>query len=210
MRNPIARERHYDGNDEMARAVTTHNTDVLKEIIKDKSFDSFAKEAYNSKEGYAIRINPITGDREMFVAGSRSAGDWLSNLIETGNSLILDSELRHPYEALVDDVQEVLPFDIKTNAMSRGTSWRRQASVKYTKIAKQQGIATVYGHSRGGAIVADMDTQATKVGLDAASLIGDSKDTLNIRENRWFDHLIGVTNKNDEVWEKSSFHKVWE
>jgi hypothetical protein len=194
----------------MYDAVYSHNTAILQETVRDKSFDKFAREAYASPEGYAIRINPYNGEREMFVAGTRNPGDVASNLIELANAGLLDAPgVKEAYHSFAK-AHELFPGSGHfTGFYSRATGWRRHAGNKYARIAADEQVSTIYGHSRGGAIVADMDTKATKVGLDSAVVISDNKDMINIRQDRWFDHLIGITGTNDEIWSHNKFHEVW-
>jgi len=53
-----------------------------KLISADPFFDSFAEEAYKSKDGYAIRESPFTGETEMFIAGTRNVSDFASNFLD--------------------------------------------------------------------------------------------------------------------------------
>lgn len=211
MRDTARRDRYYSNDPEMANAINDRNEKVLKEILQRDDFDSFVNDAYKNPEGYTIRMNPVTGEKEMFIAGTRNMGDWGSNVIESVNALILDNPiLRHEYNEYVEE-NAYLPGALKERAFSRATGWRVRASRKYSEIAEREGVKVVYGHSRGGAIVADMDTKATKVGLDSATVIADNKDMLNIRERRWFDHIIGVGSKQSLVWDKgNTFHHVWD
>ncbi len=47
------------------------------------SFDKFAQCAYRNPAGYAIRVNPANGKKEMFVAGTWNVFDWAANLYES-------------------------------------------------------------------------------------------------------------------------------
>ena len=49
--------------------------------------DEFLTAAYDNPNGYAIRINPMTGKKEMMIAGTRSRNDygvrdWVQNVAE--------------------------------------------------------------------------------------------------------------------------------
>ncbi len=58
-----------------------------KSFMKDSNMNEFKKVAYKSKEGYAIRVNPLTGKKEMMVAGTRSVRDWLQNVLEVSGTV---------------------------------------------------------------------------------------------------------------------------
>jgi len=60
--------------------LNNESTDV--NTLRNTSFDKFAQEAYKAPRGYAIRVNPSNGQKEMFVAGTRNVFDWAANLVE--------------------------------------------------------------------------------------------------------------------------------
>ena len=175
--------------------------------INQPSFDTFAKEAYKSRDGYAIRINPSSHQREMFVAGTRHLSDWLANIVEAAwfnkgsvNEIyplpIQDSDI---LKAIDDHVKDPFPY-------------RKKYISKLNEIAKQNNIATVYGHSRGGALVAEMDGPFDKVALDGAMIlttVGDS-NILNIEARKQaFDWIIGLGGEHNVTKKTSHFHRVW-
>ena len=172
--------------------------ELFNVTLSQTSFDDFAKEAYDDgNDGYAIRINPLTGDKEMFIAGTKPPGhgQWALNL-----------------------------WDMPWYNLSHITGWEgfermdpfRYRKTKYfERIAKEAGVDVIYGHSRGGAIVADMDVPSniTKVGLDAAMVIAADKDTLNLQEfgvSGLFDKVIGMTGDENVDFDLGpKFHSVW-
>lgn len=96
--------------------------------------------------------------------------------------------------------------------------WRTRAANYYAEVAQREGVKIIYGHSRGGAIVADMPGGGyDRVGLDSAMVLAENKDMLNIRAGietsgakGIFDEAIGYTGKNDVEYEVGdTFHKVW-
>jgi len=172
------------------RAILNSDHKTLSSSLARTDFDTFSKSAYASKEGYAIRSNPISGETEMFVAGTRNTGDWISNLIEGGLTAV---------------------------GKPGGTPWRKRAQRKYEKIAKDRHVSILYGHSRGGAIVADMKLPAnvTKVGLDAAMVIANNTNMLNLNEaghglGATFDLSLSIRGKRNEYMNLgSNIHHVW-
>jgi len=169
--------------------------DTIKRTIADVSFDRFVKAAYASKDGYSIRINPITNKREMLVAGTRSLSQWALNAYDG---------LLHKYG--LGFIQILDP-------------WRFQTQAKFSKIASLGEIDVIYGHSRGGAIVADMKLPpcTQRVGLDAAMMIAKNKNMVNLNEGgslnptAVFDQFIGQTGKHNVTVDYSPYypHKVW-
>lgn len=191
----------------------------VKRVIGNESFNDFAIDAYASKDGYAIRINPLTGEKEMFVAGThgptelRGLGQWGLNLWDTGIAI-----LEHPSDVLGPEFQWTT--DTLTWLRGKGLDpvpwldpWRQRTQKRLAKIAKEQGVDTIYGHSRGGALVADMDVNdgVKKVGLDAAMLLASDRDMQNFREDQLFDYIIGLGGQRNEtgVNEGPKFHSVW-
>ena len=172
--------------------------ELMEVSLGQDSFDEFAKEAYDdANDGYSIRVNPLTGDKEMFIAGTKPPGhgQWLLNVWD-------------------------MPWYNMTHltgwtGFERMDPWRYQRTKDFSRIAREQGVDVIYGHSRGGAIVADMDVPpyVTKVGLDAAMAIAADKDTLNLQEfglSGMFDKVIGLTGEENFNFDLGpKFHSVW-
>jgi hypothetical protein len=59
------------------------NESTDRYTFRNTSFDKFSQQAYKNPSGYAIRVNPANGKKEMFVAGTRNVFDWAANLAET-------------------------------------------------------------------------------------------------------------------------------
>lgn len=155
---------------------------VTRNTLRDRSFDAFAKQAYASKEGYAIRVNPTNGQKEMFVAGTRNVFDWAANLAEVKYKGKLFYRKR-----AVAKYQKIA----KANGVD----------VIY---GHSRGGALV------GDIVAEKGTR--KVGLDAATIISGDKRMPNYRQGGFlgtFDRTIGFTGKNQKIVKSKRFHKVW-
>ena len=96
----------------------------------------------------------------------------------------------------------------------------RRAAENFARAAKENGVQVIYGHSRGGAILADMNTNpdVQKVGLDSAMIISENKDMLNLNEYKrgslnpydYFDGLIGFGGKkNVTVNLGDNMHHAW-
>lgn len=178
--------------------VLSHGYDsmeTLRRSLNHPSFRDFARHAYSVESGYAIRRSPITGKIEMFVAGTRSRGQWALN--------IFDAALYN----YTDPVFHVLD------------PWRVAKQRELTNAVLSYGVQVVYGHSRGGALVADLKLPdiVQKVGLDAAMVLAKNKSMLNLNEGGGFnpmgkfDEMIGRTGLKNVTVDYSPFspHKVW-
>lgn len=176
-------------------ACSVDDLETLKKTIADPSFQQFADRAYAAKEGYSIRQNPSTGKKEMFVAGTREMSQWALNVYD---GLLHSSGL--------GQIQILDPFKfMKQNELG--------------KIASDNGVQIVYGHSRGGALVADMPLPrcTQRIGLDAAMMIAGNKNMINLNEGgSWnpmsvFDKYIGETGAQNVTIDYSPWtpHKVW-
>lgn len=191
------------------------NHAAIRQSLGDSSFNDFANAAYTSSEGYSLRVNPNTGEREMFIAGTRSVFDWVSNALEVR----VPKEKffsKHIFADLADSEHKGVGH--------HATPWRKHAQEHYENIVRDEQVDVIYGHSRGGAIVADMHLppNVQKVGLDAAMVIADEKDMLNYYEagpdsgKGWtwiksrFDAGIGLSGKNNQHLNLSKkFHHSW-
>jgi len=97
--------------------------------------------------------------------------------------------------------------------------YRMARQEQLAETAVLENVKVVYGHSRGGAMVADMRLPLTiqKVGLDAAMVLASNKNMLNLTEagtGAWgstFDQTIGRTGRFNVPVDYSPRypHKVW-
>jgi len=104
--------------------------------------------------------------------------------------------------------------DPHVKLFSRADRVRANYTKRLERIAKEHDVDVIYGHSRGGAIVADMNIPATKVGIDAAMLIANNTSELNLSEAGsligLFDAVIGLTGQeNEHVDLGNHMHKIW-
>ena len=171
---------------------TCPRPDSLEEIIitlGDPSFQDFAKQAYDSEEGYVFRLSPHTGKKEMFVAGSRNIRDWVANFFE-------GYVYNWYYLSIPNPIRD---------------EWTR----KLSEVVLMEGVDIVYGHSRAGALIADMvlppESCVQRVGLDAAMVISQNKGLLNLQENFGLDWVLKAGGLNNETIDLSPNHqhKVW-
>lgn len=97
--------------------------------------------------------------------------------------------------------------------------WRLNKQEFLAEVAQIQNVDVIYGHSRGGALVADMPVPLCiqKVGLDAAMVLARNKDMLNLTESgtgallSTFDTFIARTGRFNVPIDYSPRypHKVW-
>lgn len=168
---------------------------------------ALADDAYSSKEGYAIKVNPYTGEKEMFVRGTtfKNGGyEWFQNAVEAFPRMGYSQAPGLRFAA--------------TDSFRR----RKAFADKAAAAARREGVSVVYGHSRGGAVIHDMNVPgASKVGLDAATVLVDGKTSFtNYRQGQWFDKFIGPERKGrvkivggrksyNPNPRSKRFHKVW-
>jgi hypothetical protein len=182
-------EPHYDGVPISLMASskyiggTPRDLDGISQNFRDSNFERFAKEAYDSPEGYAIRINPLTGEKELFVAGTRDMGQWGLNVLD-GVLQISEDQVEDTFlgKNVANNMQKVgldLTFDF-----NKFDTPREQTKSKMEDIVRRYHIDVVYGHSRGGSLVADMKVPkgVKKIGLDAAMLTSHNKQLVNLNE----------------------------
>lgn len=154
--------------------IVAHNLDGVLQNIYTDSFDQFSTEAYENRNGYAIRKNPATGETEMFVAGTRYTRDWVAN----------------GFEAVENATGVQIP-----------TFYRGEYVKKIERAAKDNGVTVIYGHSRGGALVNQMEVPGAAVlELDGADGIDQQlpgpghksahKPTWNLTQDQVFDKTI--------------------
>jgi len=181
----------------MDRAKHGH-PELFKVTLGDPSFDEFARDAYDSDaNGYAIRVNPLTGDKEMFIAGTKPPGhgQWALNVWDMPWYNLTAATGWKGFEVM--------------------DPWRYKKTRFFERIAKQEGVDVIYGHSRGAAILADMElpSNTTKVGLDGAMAIAADKDLLNLQEHGFtgfFDKAIGASGEDNVNFNLGpKFHSVW-
>lgn len=183
--------------------------------------------AYDNEDGYYIQDNPVTGKREMYIAGTRNMDDWFHNVYDGGLAGadeiadhaniggVLDAAgLGVVHKALPNFIgntrvphPDFLKFDLK----------RRRQVKRFERIAHENGVEVVYGHSRGGALVSDMKGEFDKVGLDSAMVIASDTDMINYHQHgtlrhpeRVFDDILSLRGSDNVVVQDShTFHQVW-
>ena len=207
--------------DVLANKAKLLDKDDFKGILEERNFGDAMDLAYEQHAmhdgyglGYQLRINPNTGEREMFVAGSDGWKDWVLNGIDavySGTEHFFGRELDKVWESETG-LPSVTRLDLRNLDV-----YRTERSKKLSKIAKDFDVDVVYGHSRGGAIVADMDLSGTKrdgtkfsgtkIGVDSAMIIAKNKNMKNYHRGSAFDYILSSTGKDNEVVNSGrSFH----
>ncbi|AXH76207.1 MAG: triacylglycerol lipase [Atripovirus timinis] len=169
--NALQKSNEFSRSTGGAGGWVSRGSDVINNI-RDYGFNELAETAYSNKRGYAIRTNPKTGEKEMFVAGTRTGGDWAANF----------------GEGLKRKAYQIAGYD-----QIRSNKWRREYEDLLAREAVKNNVDVIYGHSRGGAIVNDIPVKGIKkIGLDAATILAYKKyDIENHRQNQFFDRVIG-------------------
>lgn len=210
----------------MADVIKSKDKESIKEILSDPSFGQFAAEAYEADKGYSIRVNPMTGETEMFVAGTRDIGQWGLNLYDAAAQLV-DSTFNKLADTTANRLFDNVPFhkyiaphvDLPNqHTAEHADVWRKNKTAYYEQVARDNHVKVIYGHSRGAALVADMKLKGvTKIGLDGAMSITHNRDMVNY--NEWgtgqvtgaFDGLIGFGGKKNIALDtdRKHFHSVY-
>lgn len=192
------------------------------EYLDQAKLSEFSQAAYEDSKGYSIRYNPVTGYKELFIAGSRPINtgrgilDWVQNATEgiahTGE--IVGEALQQIPDERFQEFGEGLDRGIEFLDVSE--RYRDKFSDLLDKIVEEEGIQVVYGHSRGAAIMSGMKSNVKKIGLDGASFIGHEDDYINLIQAPGsnyglgaFDNLIAVGHgKNNIRLPGRMFHDV--
>lgn len=173
----------------------------IDEIISQPDFEYMMSAAYshhlgehgdNTGLGISIRTNPHTGEKEMFVAGSQGWKDWTLNVVDAvyyGGEKLFHKPIDKAWEKYTNLPAYFRPklyeFDL----------YRQEREKKISEIAKSEHVDTIYGHSRGGAVVADLDYSGRKIGLDAAMIIAANTEMPDYKRPGLFDYTLGLTGK---------------
>lgn len=171
-----------------------------RDIIGTEDFGKSFDIAYDRKgstfrdTGLAYRINPLTGEKEMFVAGSQGLVDWVfnfSNAVSYGFEKSFGPYLDYQWK------RRRIPFRRpRLDAINRDR-YRQQHGI--ARMAKKHNVDVMYGHSRAGALVADSPFDGEKYGLDAAMILAKNTGMKNYRRPGVFDAILGISGTKNEV-----------
>lgn len=161
------------------------NKEHWSDYIEQSDLAGFKKDAYASNTGYSIRVNPHTGYKEMFIAGSDDIQDWVSNVVEGLSHIGMSTQ--------AGDLSEAGKIKFANHLQS---------------IAEKEGVDVVYGHSRGVSIMSYMEAGHMRIGLDGASVIGARSHYVNLDGTSLFDRMISAGHKENVVLTNRIFHDV--
>jgi len=158
--------------------------------------DGFEK-AYKSKDGFYVQNSSDVGNT-LYVRGTAKPTEWIQNILEG------------PLVPLTTN-----PF-LKVSRLGSLLA-RKNFANKLDKVANENNVQQVYGHSRGDAVLSDMNFKGKKVGYDGATILRRPRTKYqNYRQNQWFDKLISLGGRNNITIEQArpgigdpSFHKVY-
>lgn len=182
---------------------------------------SFRGASYRSDAGIAIRWNAALQCNEMFIPGTHwmNPRDHLQNIAEAASNLAQNKLLEGVVTAastvfeqpeLIEAYQEYKQYAIAAGDVSK--EFRRKYADELSQLAKKYNVKVIYGHSRGAAVMSDMNVDgAVKIGLNGATeLIDGDPDFVNFVNKGGlpiFDWLI--SKKKGRVGLKSrGFHDV--
>lgn len=188
------------------------DADYWRSYMKKSDMSSFLNQAYANDDGLAIRLNPVTGKKELFIAGTRTKMEWGQNVLEGG------SHAAHAIDkvyALLGKSEDA-PSGPVTEAFKLAGGFsehqRENFAAYIDEIIELEQIEVVYGHSRGAATMSDLKSSGVHyVGIDGASFIGKEKDYVNLQNTALggfgFDKLIGAGHKGN-IGIGGQFHNV--
>lgn len=104
-------------------------------------------------------------------------------------------------------------YDWKQNWIERkgpheNANTRREVK-KLDEVAASHGVSAVYGHSRGGKLVADMKGSYGLIGADAAMRNTNNKRLMNINSGSTFDTFLGKGGRRNHRVRGTQFHSIW-
>lgn len=190
------------------------NSDEEKDryVLGTDHFNESMQQAYSSQEGFAMYNDPITGEEELIIAGTRKPSQWGLNLLDGityGAEHMYGNETR---KYIDDQLFSGIPLyqQIPHVGIHLDPS-RKSKQYWFEDLSDRFAVDVAYGHSRGGAIVADMRNDSVrKVGVDAAMIIAENKDMVNYNQANVFDQFIGITGKNNRIYgTNKKFHHAY-
>lgn len=167
-----------------------------KSYIKETELNDLWAAAYASPAGMAKRVNPVTGKKELFIAGTRTDFNWFQNFAEGLHTKATDLS-----DFIIDHVPyadrgkaELLKGFLQSVNFPGGISKQLTSAEggEINQMILDEGIDVVYGHSRGAVYFSSIDDTITKIGLDGAEVLtsGDT-DYVNLQSGDWFTKSIG-------------------
>lgn len=169
-------------------------TSYFTEMFRTSNMNNFKQKAYDSPGGAAIRVNPITGEKEMFIAGSRTGKD-----IRESMTLFAKSFVHAKFGPLSQFGQDVVA--------------EKQADAEFLiELARENGVKVVYGHSAGSVLASYFPQDEFKViGINGATRLHEDRDIVNIRDNTILDMAISkrgtiFSKKKDMIVEGYEYH----
>jgi hypothetical protein len=220
--------------DILSHNVTKEDATFWEDFIDNADLADFRANAYRSEAGYSIRYNALTGENEMFIAGTRMGSrlpdlagtvhpllmlptDWLSNIAEGGERLVNNVVTGGIATAGTFAVGPEVGATYNQAAMYSevGSDISKAARQTFADFlveeAEKYNVKVIYGHSRGAAILSDMKLDVVKVGLDGFTEVTDDINFINITNSGMFnfDRLISKRKGRLEL-DKRKFHDVTE
>ncbi|AXH73195.1 MAG: putative esterase/lipase [Bacilladnaviridae sp.] len=205
--------------------------------MKKSKLDQGLFDAYQDPDLFVLRKNKWTGKTEMIIAGTpdwktwRGAGQWVQNVAEVGKAssgVVLEvgtaaagvvgaatswlgPEVSVPAAAFVELKTAEVAAGLNTAGMISG-HFRGEYVDYLEQVAIDNDVEVIYGHSRGAAIMNQMDvpTSTIKIGLDGATALDAGQSNyLNLVDGSDLDHMFTLTgSKHAQVITGRSKHHV--
>nr|BAP99815.1 hypothetical protein [Chaetoceros tenuissimus DNA virus type-II] len=168
----------------------------FKSYMKESELSDLWAAAYASPAGMAKRVNPLTGKKELFIAGTRNDVNWAQNFAEMGHTKVTQfGDAIEEHVPMADKGKaKLLKGFMQTVFFPGGISKQLSAAegVEINQMILDEDIDVVYGHSRGASYFSFIDDSVTKIGLDGAEVLtSDDTDYVNLQSEDWFTKGIG-------------------
>lgn len=209
------------------RAGKSGDASYWSEFLEKADFSSFRAQAYSNPDGLAIRVNPVTRDKELMIAGTRSPLEWGQNIQETISAEFEGLERAAEWKGVYDkgglvaegaygeavDPMGAFVVDKAGNVLETSAEIRDQFSRYIDTVIAREHVTVVYGHSRGAATASGLRSDVTIIGLDGAMEIAHpDANFLNIRQpagqGYGVDALLGGRYENSIYLKDRAFHDV--
>lgn len=219
--------RQFDTNIDLG---TSSSPQYWASFINETDLESLKSQAYVNTDGLAIRTNPQTGYKELFIAGSRTHRDWTQNALEAGGKMLSDVDLLLKVKGGYDKAKIVYAAEGLSklealdptgtvvlhgthNVLDSSTVARDEYAAYIDRVIEANDIDIVYGHSRGAATASGLKSDVKIIGLDGAMYIAHpSANFLNLTqtESEGFavDTVLQAGYKHSLSLEHRAFHDV--
>lgn len=213
--------------------ITEFDKYTIQLTLEQPNFKYLPMAAMQSPSGVAFRINPITGQKEMFVRGTMNPRtwtgkfEWFQNAVDTGAAVVDDlMTANYEYERgeflkwaksdesgldLSDTEYKNLEETVRPYEFSffrnYANPWTQDQAYQLDSIARREKPDIIYGHSKAATVIARMEYQpAVYIALDGNMYSITNPKILNVHDDSIVDRLMNRTSMNPLKW-NSGFYK---